>query len=113
MCGPAGAYSKSKRARTVSRVHTRTAGRIPDLDALPLDVAGVPTEDGRLNLNEYLQSVSNPKIYAAGDAASRGPPLTPVSSHDALAIRHGLTAADLKTTIFAYPTGASDLGDML
>jgi hypothetical protein len=27
-----------------------------------------------------------------------------------LAIRHGLTAADLRSTMFAYPTGASDVG---
>ncbi len=31
----------------------------------------------------------------------------------ALAIRHDLTAADLKSTIFAYPTGAFDIGYML
>ena len=30
-----------------------------------------------------------------------------------LAIRHGLTAANLRSTMFAYPTGASDLGYML
>jgi glutathione reductase (NADPH) len=30
-----------------------------------------------------------------------------------LAIRHGLTTEDLKTMIFAYPTGASDIGSML
>jgi glutathione reductase (NADPH) len=30
-----------------------------------------------------------------------------------LAIRHGLTADDLRQTIFAYPTGASDIGSML
>jgi glutathione reductase (NADPH) len=38
---------------------------------------------GRLKLNEFLQSVSNSAVYAVGDAASSGPPLTPVSSHDA------------------------------
>jgi glutathione reductase (NADPH) len=187
------------------------AGRVPDLDALDLATAGVRLDNGRLALNEFLQSVSNPRVYAAGDAASSGPPLTPVSSHDAkvvagnlldgnrhrpdyrgvpsvaftlppiaavglgedevraqglrvqvkservpgwftarrlaepvygyktlieessgrvlgahlvgpnvdevinvfaLAIRHGLTAADLKATMFAYPTGASDVGYM-
>ena len=31
----------------------------------------------------------------------------------ALAIRKGLTAEDLKTTVFAYPTGASDISYML
>jgi len=30
-----------------------------------------------------------------------------------LAIRNGLTAEQIKQTIFAYPTGASDIGYML
>ena len=189
------------------------AGRIPDLEHLNLEAAGVDRDEhGRLKLNEFLQSVSNPAVYAAGDAAAKGPPLTPISSHDAkvvvgnllegnrhrpdyrgvpsvaftippiaavvmseqqvresgrkfrvksektstwytarrvaesvyghkvlveegtghilgahlvgphvdevinifgLAIRHGLTATDLKTAMFAYPTGASDIGDMI
>jgi glutathione reductase (NADPH) len=59
------------------------AGRAPSLEALNLDAAGVAVEKGRLKLNEFLQSTSNPAIYAAGDAAQRGPPLTPVASHDA------------------------------
>lgn len=188
------------------------AGRVPDLDALDLAAGDVAAADGRLQLDEHLRSVSNPRVYAAGDAAGMGPPLTPVSSHDAkvvasnlldggshrpdyrgvpsvaftvppivavglseeearrrelkfrinaastpdwftarrlaervyghkvlieedtdlilgahlvgphaeevinvfgLAIRHGLTATDLRSTIFAYPTGASDVGYML
>lgn len=59
-----------------------SAGRGPDLQPLNLDAAGVAVEKGRLVLNEFLQSVSNPIVYAAGDAAAKGPPLTPVSSHD-------------------------------
>ena len=188
------------------------AGRVPEFDGLDPERAGLAVKDGRLELNEFLQSVSNPAVYAAGDAAASGPPLTPVASHDAeiiaenlltgnsrkpdhrgvptvaftlppiaavgvseaeardrglrfrmkaekasgwytarqaaepvygfkvlvdedtdrilgahlvgphaeevinlfaLAIRHGLTAAALKETIFAYPTGASDLDYML
>ena len=58
------------------------AGRVPDLAALDLAAAGIESEKGRLQLNEFLQSVSNPAVYAAGDAASKGPPLTPVASHD-------------------------------
>jgi glutathione reductase (NADPH) len=188
------------------------AGRRPDIDELNLPAANVAVENGQLQLNEFLQSVSNPIVYAAGDAAAKGPPLTPVSSHDAkivaanilegnhhrpdyrgvpsvaftlppiaavglseaearrrdlkvsihaervpnwytarrvaesvygyktivdgdngrilgahligphadevinlfgLAIRHELTADDLKSTMFSYPTGASDIGSML
>jgi glutathione reductase (NADPH) len=66
------------------------AGRVPNLGSLDLDRAGVAVKDGRLQLNDYLQSVSNPAVYAAGDAASSGPPLTPVSSHDAKVVAGNL-----------------------
>jgi glutathione reductase (NADPH) len=209
------------------RVHARTpqgeeivtadlvvhaAGRQPDVTELDLSAANVAVANGKLQLNDFLQSVSNPIVYAAGDAAAKGPPLTPVSSHDAkvaagnilegnghkpnyrgvpsvaftlppiaavglsesaaraqasklrvksasvpnwytarrvaesiygyktlvdegsgrilgahlvgphadevinlfaLAIQHDLTVEDLKSTMFAYPTGASDIGSML
>ena len=42
-----------------------------------------------------------------------GPSADEVINIFALAIRHGLTAEDLKATMFAYPTGASDIGYML
>ena len=42
-----------------------------------------------------------------------GPHVDEVINVFGLAIRHGLTAADLKSTMFAYPTGASDVGYML
>jgi glutathione reductase (NADPH) len=59
------------------------AGRVPDLDTLDLAAAGVERDRARLKLNEFLQSTSNPAVYAAGDAAGSGPPLTPVAGHDA------------------------------
>jgi glutathione reductase (NADPH) len=58
------------------------AGRVPNLDGLNLEAGGIQHDKRRLQLNEFLQSVSNSAVYAAGDAASRGPPLTPVASHD-------------------------------
>ena len=42
-----------------------------------------------------------------------GPHADEVINLFGLAIRHGLTTKDLKTTMFAYPTGASDIGYML
>jgi glutathione reductase (NADPH) len=59
------------------------AGRVPDITEINLSAANVAVVDGKLQLNDFLQSVSNPIVYAAGDAAANGPPLTPVSSHDA------------------------------
>ncbi len=42
-----------------------------------------------------------------------GPHADEVINLFGLAIRHDLTADDLKSTMFAYPTGASDIGYML
>ncbi len=59
------------------------AGRVPDLDDLDLDVGGVRFTRGGVEVNEYLQSVSNPVVYAAGDsAATAGPALTPVAGYE-------------------------------
>jgi glutathione reductase (NADPH) len=42
-----------------------------------------------------------------------GPHVDEIINLFVLAIRQGLTATALKQTIFAYPTGASDIGDKL
>lgn len=79
-----------KRTDLVADLVVHAAGRSPDLDALDLAAAGVERETHRLKLNDYLQSVSNPGVYAAGDAAGRGPMLTPVAGYDG-----GIVAANL------------------
>jgi glutathione reductase (NADPH) len=58
------------------------AGRLPEIDDLALDAGGVARVDkGGIVVNEYLQSVSNPAVYAAGDAVASGHlPLTPVAA---------------------------------
>jgi glutathione reductase (NADPH) len=44
-----------------------------------------------VKVNEYLQSVSNPAVYAAGDAAaSPGPPLTPVATYEGKIVAENL-----------------------
>jgi len=56
------------------------AGRIAALDRLGLESAGIDFGPNGVTVNEYLQSVSNPAVYAAGDASdTEGWPLTPVS----------------------------------
>lgn len=56
------------------------AGRVPEIDDLDLETANVEWAPRGIVVNQYLQSASNPAVYAAGDAASSGYPLTPVAS---------------------------------
>jgi len=59
------------------------AGRVPEIHDLNLDAAGILWEKRGVRVNEFLQSVSNPAVYAGGDAAaSGGPRLSPVASYD-------------------------------
>ena len=60
------------------------AGRVPEIDDLDLETGVVERENKKgIRVNEYLQSVSNPAVYAAGDAAaSGGLPLTPVGVYE-------------------------------
>lgn len=67
------------------------AGRVPEIDDLELETAGIAREKAGISVNEYLQSVSNPAVYAAGDAvASGGFPLTPVAG-----MQGGIVASNL------------------
>ena len=70
-----------RRFETDLAVHA--AGRVPDIDDLDLDAGGVKRDQRGIVVNDYLQSVSNPAVYAGGDAAANGPPLTPKADHDA------------------------------
>jgi glutathione reductase (NADPH) len=67
------------------------AGRVPEIKDLDLDAAGIEWEKRGVRVNEFLQSVSIPAVYAAGDAAaSGGPPLAPVASYEGLIVAANL-----------------------
>jgi glutathione reductase (NADPH) len=56
-----------------------------------VDAGGVQYTHRGITVNEYLQSVSNPAVYAAGDAAANmGLPLTPVASYDGAVVANNL-----------------------
>ncbi|MGA8220769.1 MAG: NAD(P)/FAD-dependent oxidoreductase [Candidatus Acidiferrales bacterium] len=92
------------------------AGRVPEIDDLNLDGAGVERNKRGVTVNEFLQSVSNPAVYAAGDAAaSGGPPLTPVASYDGIIVAANLLKGNhqkpnylgIPTVVFTIPPVAS------
>ena len=63
-----------------------SGGRAPALEALNLDAAGIAHAKGRLSLDSTFRSITNPAIYAAGDAAGGPLPLTPVAALEARAV---------------------------
>jgi glutathione reductase (NADPH) len=74
------------------------AGRVPEINDLNLDIAGVEWDKRGVRVNEFLQSVSNPAVYAAGDvAATAGPPLSPVSSYEGRIVAANLLKGNHQT----------------
>ena len=69
-------------ARFEAGLAIHSGGRAPALEALDLDAAGIDHAKGRLRLDDQFRSVSNPAVYAAGDAAGGPLPLTPVAARE-------------------------------
>ena len=87
------------------------AGREFDSD-MGLDAGNVEWSGKGVAVNDYLQSISNPRVYAAGDSAdTAGPKLTPVAVMEGAVaaenLLHGNTAkadyAGIPTTVFTSP----------
>jgi glutathione reductase (NADPH) len=93
------------------------AGRIPDTDNLDLRLGNVQIEqNGGIKVNEFLQSVSNPSVYAAGDAAAtKGIPLTPVATYEGQIVAQNLLKGNhqkpnydgIPSVVFTIPPLAS------
>jgi glutathione reductase (NADPH) len=83
------------------------AGREPNINGLDLmDAGDVKYTHRGITVNEYLQSVSNPAVYAAGDvAANMGLPLTPVASYDGAVVANNLIKGNtLKSNYNGLPS---------
>jgi glutathione reductase (NADPH) len=85
----ASATGKTGTFQTDMVVHA--AGRVPEINDLNLEAAGIEWNKRGVQVNEFLQSVSSLPVYAAGDAAAGGgPPLAPVASYEGLIVAANL-----------------------
>lgn len=106
---------RGEERRLVADVAVHSAGRVPEVDDLDLQAGGVERERQGIRVNEYLQSVSNPAVYAGGDAAARGPKLTPKADHDASVLATNLLEGNhravnyegIASAVFTLPPLAS------
>jgi glutathione reductase (NADPH) len=77
-------------------------GRVPDIDELDLQAAGVARTEKGIQVNAFLQSTSNPAVYAAGDAADGGGlPLTPVAGTEGETVAQNLLRGNHRTLDFS------------
>lgn len=91
------------------------AGRVPRLGPLNLAAGRVEHTSKGITVNEYLQSTSNPRVYAVGDVLTSGPQLTPVAEmHGRIAAanlldgnRHPVPTRGIPSVLFTIPPAAS------
>jgi glutathione reductase (NADPH) len=77
-------------------------GHVADVDDLQLAAGGIARVDAGIEVNEYLQSTSNPAVYAAGDcAAGGGAPLTPVAGLEGELVAENLLGGNKRTADFS------------
>ncbi|MHB8329042.1 MAG: dihydrolipoyl dehydrogenase family protein [Acidimicrobiales bacterium] len=91
--------SGDHQAEIVADLVVHAAGRVPEVDDMALETAGIERADnGGIAVNEYLQSVSNPAVYAAGDAVASGSlPLTPVAGMQGSIVATNLLKGNTRT----------------
>lgn len=104
---------KEKTFSTQLAVHS--AGRTADIDDLSLEKVNVSVGKKGVEVNEYMQSVSNPDFYACGDANDKGLPLTPVGGKEAIVLASNLLKGNhlkidygyIPSNVFSLPPLAS------
>lgn len=82
------------------------AGRVPAIEGLDLAAGGVEVDRRGIVVNDYLQSVSNPAVYVAGDANAGSPQLTPVAVRDAHIVVDNILNGNTKTTDYSVVPSA-------
>ncbi len=98
-----------------SEIVVHGAGRVPELEGLDLEKGGVEVDRKGIIVNDYLQSISNPSVYVAGDANARGVALTPVATMEARTViknilEGNITKVDytaIPSVVFTLPPLAS------
>jgi glutathione reductase (NADPH) len=80
-----------------------------------LEKAGVESSPRGVLVNEHLQSVSNPSVYAAGDAAATPYPLTPIANLGGKIVARNILSGNtvkadyrgVPSVVFTFPPLAS------
>lgn len=91
------------------------AGRVADVEGLDLDAGQVAHEGPRIEVTEHLRSVSNPDVYAAGDALAGSAQLSPLATYEGRLAGENIVHGDRRvpeyrsvpSVVFSVPALAS------
>ncbi len=84
------AEARGKEISFMTTLAVHAAGRTADIDDMQLEKANIAYGEKGVEVNDYLQSVSNPNVYACGDVNNKGLPLTPVGAKEAIIVASNL-----------------------
>jgi glutathione reductase (NADPH) len=96
--GPEGAEAGAVTEQIAADLVVHGAGRVPEIGDLALERAGIDFDRRGIRVNEHLQSVSNPAVYAAGDSAATDAfRLTPVAGLEGSIVAQNLLHGNTHT----------------
>lgn len=109
------AMCQGKECKFSTQLAVHAAGRTADIDDMELEKVHVAFGKKGVEVNEYMQSVSNPNVYACGDVNNSGLPLTPVGGKEALVLVGNLLKGNhakidyghIPSNVFSLPPLAS------
>ncbi len=102
-------------ARFETDLVIEASGRDPNLSVLEGGLAGVDANKKGIVVNEFLQSPSNPRVYAIGDAAATPYQLAPVADKEGMVAaenilrgnQHTMDYVNVASAVFTIPSLAT------
>ncbi len=88
--------SKGEKKNITAHAIFNTTGRVPALSKLDLEKGNVAFDETGVRTNSYLQSTSNPNVYACGDVSDKGLPLTPLSGRQGYVVSKNIVNGNTK-----------------
>ncbi len=87
------------------------AGRVANVDSLDLAAGNVDHSQGRVAVDRYLRSTSNPLVYVCGDAVPISPQLSPIATYEGDIVgrnivegpKYGPDYASMATSVYTVP----------
>lgn len=107
-------YAGVEQAAEADRV-VNGAGRVANIDGLDLAAGGVEHANGRIAIDQYLRSRSNPLVYICGDAVPISPQLSPIATYEGDIVGRNIVAgstcipdyAGMATSVYTVPALAA------